>query len=198
MRNAIFIPALLILLLVPLAARAIDQDTLDRFVFLLQQPEWDMWGDGVFDEATLYDGLEEIYATAKDEGNDILARKALWAMGETGLAAFAPTLVGAIEDEPITVCFALGKVSSEDGVHALIEALDNEDEQIRDAAAWGLGNVPYISGLEEAQQEALDALAARLDTEEEDWVREDILAAITLIETGLATNEAFMEPLDTQ
>ncbi len=196
MRIKFFIPVLIILLLVPMAARSADQETIDRFIFLLQQPEWDMWDDGVFDDATLQDGLSTIYDQAVADGNDILYRRVVWAMGVTGLLGFVPTVTDALNTEGVVACYALGKLSSEDSVTALIGMLDNDDMHVRDAAVWGLGNIEYTSGMEDAQTSAVDALNDRLAVEEEDWIRESIDSAVVLIETGIITDEMFMEPVD--
>jgi hypothetical protein len=78
-------------------------------------------------------------------------------------------------------------------VEALIGMLDDEDMQVRDAAIWGLGNMAWNTGMEEAKDDAISALNLQLDAEEEDWVRDDIRAAVTLIETGLVSSEMFEE-----
>jgi hypothetical protein len=197
MRTRIFLPFLLVLLLLPIAARAVDQETIDRFIFLLQQPEGNPWGDGTFDDAVLLEGLGAIYAQAVADEDDVMLRRVIWAMGETGLVDFVPSIVESLDPEPVVACYALGKIASEDGVNALIGMLDNEDMQVRDAAVWGLGNVPYQTDMEQAREDALAALNARIPLEEEAWVLEDINAAITFIETGIAVNESFAEPVDT-
>jgi len=193
MRARFLIMVLIAVLLAPVAAKAVSQETIDQFVFLLQQPEWDKWDEGVFDDATLTEGLDAVYDKAVADADDILYRRVIWAMGETALPAFVPTLVDSLEDEPLVACFALGKISSEDGVNALIGMLDNDDIQVRDAAAWGLGNMLYTDEMKEVRDDAVSALKARLDVEEEDWIVEDIQAAITFIETGIAINPAYME-----
>ncbi len=193
MRIKLFIPAMLVLLLLPFAARAITQEKIDNLIFLLNQPGWDKWGEGVFDETTLYEGFTTIYQQAVDDGDDALLRKVMWAMGETTMGAFEAELIASIDDEPIVACYALGKIPSEAGVYALIGKLDDEDMHIRDAAAWGLGSMPYDTSLVDARDDALAALQAHLEAEEEDWVREDIQAAIDMIETGIATSAAFEE-----
>lgn len=193
MRAKFLLMVLIAVLLAPVAAKAVSQETIDQFVFLLQQPEWDKWDEGVFDDATLTEGLDAVYDKAVADADDILYRRVIWAMGETALPAFVPTLVDSLEDEPLVACFALGKISSEDGVNALIGMLDNDDIQVRDAAAWGLGNMLYTDEMKEVRDDAVSALKARLDVEEEDWIVEDIQAAITFIETGIAINPAYME-----
>jgi len=196
MRIKLFATALIILLLIPVVSRAVDQETMDRYIFLLQQPEWNFWGDGVFNDNTLLEGLDQIYVQAVTDGDDILVRRVVWAMGETTLTGFTPSVIATLETEPVVACYALGKLSSVESVAALIVMLDDDDMQVRDAAVWGLGNITYGDGMEEIRDDAVDALNARLETEEEDWVREDIQAAVTLIETGLISSEIFMEPTD--
>ncbi len=193
MRARFLIMILIAVLLVPVAAKAVSQETIDQFVFLLQQPEWDKWDEGVFDDATLTEGLDAVYDKATADADDILLRRVIWAMGETALPVFVPTLVESLEDEPLVACFALGKISSEDGVNALIGMLDNDDIQVRDAAAWGLGNMLYTDEMKEVRDDAVSGLKDRLFVEEEDWILEDIQAAITFIETGIAINPAYME-----
>jgi HEAT repeat protein len=194
MKIRIFITMLLMVLLVPFAARAIDQATIDNLVFLLTQPEVNVWGDGTFDDTTLYEGLTAIHRQAVDQADDMLFRRVLWAMGETGLTAFVPTLVDSMDDEPIVVSYALGKIPSEAGVYALIGKLDDEDMYLREAVAYALGDLPYTSDFTQAQDDAVLALRSHLLTESEDWVKETINAAITMIETGEATVEAYEEP----
>jgi len=194
MRIKVILPILLFLILLPFHARAIDQPTIEQMLFLLNQPEWNQWGEGVFDDITLYEGLQAIYAQAVNEGDDALLQRAIWAMGETGLAVFVPTLVGALAIHPISACYALGKIPSEDSVDALIDMLDDDDEYVRDAAAWGLGNIKYNEPLKKAQERALNALKARAKVEPEEWVKETISGAIAMIETGIATSPAFQKP----
>jgi len=184
------------LLLIPVAARAVDQETIDRFIFLLQQPEGNPWGDGTFDDTMLLEGLGAIYTQAVADEDDVMLRRVVWAMGETGIVAFVPSIIESLEPEPVVACYALGKLASEDGVYALMGMLDNEDMQVRDAAVWGLGSLPYQTGMEQAREDALAALNARIPLEEETWVLEDISAAIMFIETGIAATEAFAEPID--
>ena len=191
MRIKILIAAIAILILAPMAARAIDQATIDRMVFLLQQPEWNGWGDAVFDDLTLYDGLLAIYANAVNNGDGPLLRKVIWAMGETHMAAFAPTVIGVLPDEPVAACMALGKIPSEDSVDALIDSLSDDDPQVRDAAAWGLGNLPYDSNLAPVRDQAISALDAQKQEETESWVRERISGAVDMIQTGISTSAAF-------
>ncbi len=193
MKFKLFIPLLIIILCVPFAAKAIDQATVDQFIFLLQQPELNIWGDGTFDDTTLQEGFTIIRQQAIDDENDILHRKVLWAMGETGLTVFVPDLVDSMEAESISVCYSLGKLPSEAGVYVLIDMLDDEDMYIREAAAYGLGSLPYTEAFEEAKDDAILALQAHLQIEDEEWVRETIDAAIVMIETGVATIEAFEE-----
>ena len=191
MRARVFIIALLTLISLSLAARAIDQSTIDNMIFLLDQPEWNQWGDGVFDDVTLYDGFQAIYARSVNENDDSLMRKVLWAMGETGLPFFAPTLIGAIQDEPVSACMALGKLPTVDGVDAVIVMLDDDDPQVRDAAAWALGNMPYDAGMSDARDRAVSALNSRLLKEPEDWVKKTISGAVVYIQTGVAADSAF-------
>jgi HEAT repeat protein len=194
MRIRLFIAAIFVLLLIPFAANAVSQETIDQYIFLLQQPEFDDWGDGTFDDQDLLDGLDIIYQQAVQDEDDIMVRRVIYAMGETGLVGFIPDITEALETEPVVACYALGKIASDDSVYALIGMLDNEDMQVRDAAVWGLGNMPYTDSMEDAKDDAVEALDGRLDVEEEDWILEDIQAAVVLIETGVITDESFEEP----
>ena len=196
MKKRIFLFTLLIMTMIPLAARAIDQPTIDRMTFLLMQFEWNQWGKGVFDDATLYDGLHAAYAQAVNNGDDPLLRQAVWAMGESGLAFFAPTIIGTLETEPIVSCYALGKLPSETGVDALIGMLGNKDDQVRDAAAWGLGNIPYNKSMSQAKQNAVSALNSRLQKESKGWIRTTLQSAVDMIQTGIATSAAFEKSQD--
>jgi len=194
MRIRLFIAALIVLLLVPIAANAVNQETIDQYIFLLQQPEFEDWNDGTFDDQDLLEGLDIIYQQAVQDGDDIMVRRVIYAMGQTGLVGFVPNLTEALETEPTVACYALGKIASNDSVYALIGMLDNEDMQVRDAAVWGLGSMPYIDSMEDAKDDAVEALNGRLDVEEENWILEDIQAAVVLIETGVITDDSFEEP----
>ncbi|HEX9744736.1 MAG TPA: HEAT repeat domain-containing protein [bacterium] len=198
MRVHIILAILAAMLIFPATANAIDQQTIDNLKFLLSQPEDMGWGDGKFDDQTLYDGLLTIYQQESNGGDINLARQAMWAMGETGIVGFAPTLIGAMDSEPLTVCYALGKISSNDGVYALIEMLGDEDMFIRDAAVTSLGTIEYIDGMDESRQAALDSLTVSMQSETELWIRDNINGAITMIETGVAIEPEFVEPLEAE
>jgi HEAT repeat protein len=196
MKNRFFFLALLIITMIPMAARAIDQATIDRMVFLLRQFEWNQWGEGVFDDATLYDGLQAAYAQGVNDNDGALVRQVIWAMGETHLAFFAPTVVGALETEPVSACYSLGKLGSDTSVEALIGMLDSKDDRVRDAAAWGLGNMPYSSSMTSSKDQAVAALNGRLSVEKESWIRTTVQSAIDMIKTGIATSAAFEKKQD--
>jgi HEAT repeat protein len=112
-------------------------------------------------------------------------------MGETGLASFIPILVDELENETMTACYSLGKISEDASVTALISMLENDDRYVREAAVWSLGNITYGADLEDSKADALEALNDRLELEEETWIVEMIEAAIILIETGLITDSVF-------
>lgn len=194
MRTKLFFGMLIIILLIPTSAWAISQDTLDHMVFLLSQFEGNPWDNSnTFNDTDLREGLELIYQTAIDDEDVNLKNRVLWAMGETGIGTFDTTIIGEFENEPTAVCYALGKIPSEDGFNILIEALDDEDVFVREAAAWGLGKLPYSYGLDDLQDVALDALNARLEVEEEEFILDTIEAAKVFIETGVAISSAFEE-----
>ena len=196
MRTKILLGLVIAALVIPIAVKAVSQDTIDRFIFLLNQPEWNRWGEGVFGDADLLDGLESIYYQAVSDNDSTLQRKVIWAMGETGIVQFAPTVASAMSTEPVSVCYALGKLPSEESVDSLIGILDNDDVQVRDAAVFGLGSMNYSSDLIPARDLAVQALNDRLSIEKESWVLDDIQAAITLIITGVITSETFLEPIE--
>lgn len=192
MRTRTFITILITILAMPLAARAIDQVTLDHMVFLLGQPEVNAWdNNNTFTDAELYEGLEMVFQMVVEDDDQILLAKVIWAMGETGIGIFDETLIGIYDGHETAVLAALGKIPSEAGVEFLIEALDDEDRFVREAAAWGLGNVPYDYGLDEAGELAIDALNARLEVEEEEFIIDMINAAIAFIDTGVATSVVY-------
>ncbi|MCK4721372.1 hypothetical protein KAU08_11955, partial [bacterium] len=114
---------IIFLIAIPSTALAIDSEKLDNLIFLLAQPEPVDWSDGTFDDATLIDGFEAIYEMSIEEGNDSQTRSVLWAMGETGLATFIPILLDELENETMIACYALGKISVDASVTALISML---------------------------------------------------------------------------
>lgn len=178
-------------------AYAAEQDVIDQFVMLLNHPEgWDGWGEGVFDDATLVDGLTSLYEDCIEGGTDIPMEYILFAMGETGLVEFLVPISNAIDAEPISACFALGRLPSTEAVQKLIEMLEHENRHVRDIAVYSLGKYPHYPLFEGLRDEVLQALNLRLDAEEEEWIREDIQAAIVYIETGVAINAAFEDEDD--
>ncbi len=191
MKFKYILPIIIFLLAITSTAYAIGSETLDNLIFLLAQPEPADWSDGTFDDAILIEGFEAIYEMSIEEGNDSRTRSVLWAMGETGLASFIPTLINEFENETMIACYALGKISVDASVNALIPMLENEDRYVREASVWGLGNITYGADLDDAKADALEALNDRLDLEEETWIVEMIEAAIILIETGLITDSVF-------
>jgi hypothetical protein len=194
MRIKIFLTILMIAISISTVANAIDQSTVDRMTFLLNQPEWNEWGNGVFDNQTLYDGLEAVLDRAISEGDDILTGKIIWAMGETGIAEFSATIIMMLPEQPLTGSFALGKIPSEEGTYALIGMLDNDDDQVRAAASWGLAKLPYQDDFDTAtRSDALAALKSHLGVEEEDWVVSRMQAAIAYMETGAIIESAFSD-----
>ena len=191
MKIKILFAIILAILLIPFSARAVTQETIDHLIFLLSQPELDDWSEGAFDSTTLYEGFTAIHQQAIDEGDEILFRRVLWAMGETRLTVFLPFLISSLDSEPIVVCYALGKISSEAGVYVLIGKLDDDDMYVREASAYALGTMNYISDMSVARDDAVIALQAHLLTEPEYWVKDTIRAAITTIETGVSPWESY-------
>ena len=190
MQKISFIAIIITILMASSTVWAVDQDTIDRMVFILHQHDWDYWSDQPFGD-DLIEGLEIIYDQAITDEDDQLRAKVIWAMGETGLVEFIPTIIEDLELDPTIACYALGKIPSEDGVYALFEMLDDEDMFVRDAAVWGLGNIPYTDSMEEVRNDVIATLYERLEDEEEDWIIENIDAAIVLLETGMVTDPAF-------
>ncbi|MCX6645689.1 MAG: HEAT repeat domain-containing protein [bacterium] len=190
------LPIVIIIVAIPTAAFAIDSQTLDNLIFLLSQPEPVAWNDSSFDDATLIEGFTTIYELSLDNDTPSQLHSVIWAMGETGLEAFVPILIGELENEPTLACYALGKISCDDSVDALIPMLENEDRFVREAAVWGLGNITYGENLEEAKSAALDKLNERLTAEDEAWIVDMIGAAIELIETGIITSPVFDQGIE--
>jgi len=65
---------------------------------------------------------------------------------------------------------ALGNIGDPEAVPALVRALGSEPALVRGHAAWALGRI----GGDEAEA----ALLARLDVEQDEWVREEIMLAV--------------------
>src|SRR5579875_2420054 len=70
------------------------------------------------------------------------------------------------------VCVALGNIGDPQAIPALISALHDTEPLVRGHAAWALGRI----GGKAAQQ----ALAARLNTEEDEEVRQEIRCALSM------------------
>lgn len=209
MRIKYFIPIFITLLLLPLMARAVDQAKIDQLVRLLLQEEgYDGWDQGYIDDQTLLEGLQQIYDMTSDgqritmgtgqvvqlEDDMYLHRASLIAMGQTRLVEFTPTIIEALDDEPLYAAMALRYMPSEDALDALIDALDHEDMQVRDMAVHSLGLFDYYGTFEEEKVTVLLALTSRISDEDQRWILNDIHAAIVYIETGVAVNSSFEEP----
>lgn len=182
---------ILTVLLAAMSAWAVDRETIENLKFLLMQPGPIYWADMDIDDAVLIEGFTEIHAAAVIDDTEGLRAQVLWAMGETGFIDFVPILIDELETNQSTACYALGKISSDDGVEALIPMLDNEDMFVREAAIWALGSIPYTISMDESKELAKSSLETRLEAEEEDWLIDMINAAIVFIETGVAINPAF-------
>jgi hypothetical protein len=75
----------------------------------------------------------------------------------------------------------------------LIGASGHEDRFVREAAYWGLAKMNYYQLEDEVKEKAVNALNARLEVEDEDWLVEKIQASITYIETGIVTDESLTD-----
>ncbi|HEX9938243.1 MAG TPA: HEAT repeat domain-containing protein [Longimicrobium sp.] len=64
----------------------------------------------------------------------------------------------------------LGNWGSREAVPALAVALNDEEPLVRRHAAWALGRI--------GTDAAMQALAGRAEVEEDEWVREEIAAAL--------------------
>ncbi len=69
------------------------------------------------------------------------------------------------------VCVGLGNQRDEDAVAVLIRALQDRAPLVRGHAAWGLGRIP-------GSNEASAALRARVEVEDDAWVRGEIARAL--------------------
>ncbi|WP_376793737.1 tRNA epoxyqueuosine(34) reductase QueG [Thermogemmatispora sp.] len=73
------------------------------------------------------------------------------------------------------VCVALGNLGDRRAIPALVQALEDAEALIRGHAAWALGRL--------GGQEARQALAARLEREEDPEVRQEIQEALSMLES---------------
>ena len=69
------------------------------------------------------------------------------------------------------VCVGLGNLGGEEAVAVLVLALQDEAPLVRGHAAWGLGRIPESTA-------ASAALRARIEVEDDAWVREEIARAL--------------------
>ena len=77
------------------------------------------------------------------------------------------------------VAVALGNWGSPDAVPVLALALEDQEPLVRGHAAWALGEILAHTGLPgDRGFVAAEALLARLDVEEDEWVREELEAAL--------------------
>ena len=173
---------ILLWLLIPSNASAVDQHIIDSLLIKLNFFEETSWETFEFDDQTLIEALEYIYAVALQGDDFPLQRKTLHAMGMTGLVEFTPTLINALNSEPFSACWALGKMPTEQAVDALISMLPNAVQRTRKAAIWALWDFPYYLDFPGTSSAALDALYARLEIEEDAFLLEQIQAAIYAIE----------------
>lgn len=73
------------------------------------------------------------------------------------------------------VCVALGNVGRRDDIAAVAAALDDPSPLVRGHAAWALGRLGVRLG---ARPDTAGALERRLETETDDQVREELMAAL--------------------
>jgi epoxyqueuosine reductase len=77
------------------------------------------------------------------------------------------------------VAVALGNWGSPEAVPVLVAALDDAEPLVRGHAAWALGRILVRLGIPgDGGFEGAEALLARLEVEEDPWVREEIQAAL--------------------
>jgi epoxyqueuosine reductase len=77
------------------------------------------------------------------------------------------------------VAVALGNWGSREALPALVEALEDPDALVRGHAAWALGEVLARLGIPgDAGFMAAEALLAKLEVEEDHWVREELELAL--------------------
>jgi len=166
---------------IPVAAGAVEQETIDLFYFLLGQSEWDDWDNETFAPQDLVDGLGQIYADAVQAENEEMQIVVLTAMGRTRLPDFVPTLSDAVELDPSIVCGALSRIPSGEGVDVIISQINCEDDVERGGAIWALGAFEYYPDFPDERQAALSALHQRLTIETVPWVIDRILTALQMI-----------------
>ena len=80
---------------------------------------------------------------------------------------------------------ALGNIGDPEAVPALVRALGSEPALVRGHAAWALGRI----GGDEAEA----ALLARLDVEQDEWVREEIMLAVEDIQKARENKQQYAE-----
>ena len=80
---------------------------------------------------------------------------------------------------------ALGNIGDPEAVPALVRALGSEPALVRGHAAWALGRI--------GGDKAAAALSARLDVEQDQWVREEIMLAVEDIEKARENKQQYAE-----
>lgn len=177
-----------LLFLFPVSSKAVDQQTIDHILFILDQPSGTDWSEIGYDDQTLIDAFEELYQTGALTEDDYLCENVLAAMGNTGFVEFEPTITGAFEDYPIMSLSAIGNIPTETAIAFIISILYDEIPDFRERAAMCLLSIDFYMLFPESTWDAYNALQECLAVETEDWVIETMAKAILVIQPQLPPN----------
>ena len=181
------------LMLTPSASMAGDIPATDiEYVrMLLLQPNIDF---NLFDGNELCDSLIYIIENDTTSQRDMVVRRALCALPETGDERAVEYLVDYIPDYPLDCLQGLGNFSTVESCDALANYIDDDDVFIRRFTAESLGRLDYTVSEEmwAKRDPVLARLSGRLEAETEDWMIPIIEASFTV-----SANQVFdMQPED--
>lgn len=152
---------------------------------LLLQPNIDFT---LFDGDELCDSLIYIIEYDTTSQRDMVVRRALCALPETGDERAVEYLVDYIPDYPLDCLQGLGRFSTVDSCDALLYYVNHDDVFVRRFTAESLGTLDYTVSEEmwAKRDLVLARLSGRLQVETEEWIIPIIEASFTV-----STNQVF-------
>ncbi len=178
----ILIPLLLMLASSPAMAGDIPASDVEYIRMLLLQPDVDFT---LFRGDELCDTLMYIIDNDRTSQRDMVVRRALCALPETGDDRAVDYLTEYIPEHPLDCLDGLGHFSTVESCDTLLYYIDNEDRFVRRFAAQSLGKLDFtVSDEMWAKHDlVLSSLSERMKIETEEWI-------LPIIELSFTTSSA--------
>lgn len=144
-------------------------DDIEYIRLLLLQPDID-FTQFMGDE--LCDSLMYIIDNDNTSQRDMVVRRALCALPETGDERAVEYLVEYIPEHPLDCIYGLGEFSTVESCDALLNYIDNEDRFVRRFAVQSLGMLDFTvsEDLWAKRDLVLASLSERMEIETEEWI----------------------------